>query len=168
MKSKVKLAFDLLELEMEVFSREEQSRIFGGYDPPRDCVFQCLGWISAMYGNQDHDANFYSSGYDRYCGVGSSSGGVEEEAWNFMGKYFNTANLNQNVSGNLENWINNPSGDNQMIATYTNNSGGLHAVAVTSISNGICHYYDPQNMTSSSKPITKMSSFYGIAGECTP
>lgn len=170
MSNKAKLAFDLLEQEMEVFSREEQRAVFGGYDPSTDCFFRCLGWISAMYGNQDHDANFYSRAYSSYCSWDYPSTGAMEvgEVWNFTGNYFNTANLNQNVPGNLENWINNPSGDNHMIATYRTASGGLHAVAVTSISGGRCYYYDPQNDVKLSRPISDMSSFYGIYGECPP
>ncbi len=148
---------------------------YNSKQPPTDCFFQCLGWISAMYGDPAHDTNYYANAYDAINGPMStgtacpSTGGMlVGNALNFAGNYFNTVILNQYIPGNLANWINDPSGDHQLIATYRTPSGDLHAVAVLSIQGNQVYYVDPQNnYATSSKDISLMSNFYGINGECT-
>lgn len=147
--------------------------------PPTDCFFQCLGWISAMNGDTVHDANYYAgvyafthpdpnSAYTFLSGDNSSGGMPANEASSFASIFFNTTNLTGSSTGSLANWINpstNPNGDRQLIGIYRTPSGGLHAINVLSISGNEVSFWDPQKMMPGSVTMSQIVSLYGITAQ---
>ena len=141
---------------------------------PTDCVFQTLGFISAMYGDQSRDSKFYENAYNKLYGnnantTPASNGVPTENVLDFIGKFFITNNLNETVPNNIANWLNpniNRNGDNQLMGVYRTGTGGLHSVTVQGIAGNYNNIYDPQNNNSRDIPSIKMEQYYGVSGEC--
>jgi hypothetical protein len=143
---------------------------------PTDCFFQCLGWISAMYGDQAHDAKYYANIYaftnpnhatnTLYNFLTASGAGVtQSQALSFAGNFFGATDYSGASSQFLAKFINpatNPSGDNQLIGVYRTSTGTLHAVNVQKIEGSTVIFWDPQNSKGGEIDMTKMVSFYGI------
>lgn len=142
--------------------------------PKSDCVFQTMGFMSAMYGTPSRDSKFYEDAYNKLYGTAANStpaanGVLPENMVDFMGRFFVTNNLNETVPNNIADWINlcgNPTGDNQLMGVYRTDSGGLHAVTVQSINGNYSNIYDFQNNKQRDIPSIKMEQYYGIVGEC--
>ena len=147
--------------------------------PPTDCFFQCLGWISQMNGDTVHDANYYASVYAfthpntsvipnfnlSSFNKPSTNGVPLDQASSFAGVFFKATDYSGASNQSLEKFINpstNPSGDHQLIGVYRTETGGLHAVAVTSINGSTVNFYDPQNGSQGNFDMTKKVAFYGI------
>ncbi|OOV29061.1 hypothetical protein BXU11_03795 [Flavobacterium sp. LM5] len=143
---------------------------------PTDCFFQCLGWISTMYGDQAHDAKYYANIYafvnpnhatnTLYNFLTATGVGIiQSQALSFAGNFFAATDYSGASTQFLSKFINpatNPSGDNQLIGVYRTSSGGLHAVNITSIDGNRVNFYDPQKAKEGSVTISEMVSFYGI------
>jgi hypothetical protein len=147
--------------------------------PKTDCFFQCLGWISQMNGDTAHDANYYASVYAfthpntsvipnfnlSSFNKPSTNGMPLDQASSFAGVFFKATDYSGASNQFLEKFINpstNPSGEHQLIGVYRTPTGGLHAIAITSISGPTVNFYDPQNGNSDSRNMTQFESFYGI------
>jgi hypothetical protein len=143
-----------------------------------DCVFQTMGFMSSMYGDQSRDSKFYQDAYNKLYGSASNSnpaanGVSTENMLDFMGRFFVTNNLNETVPNNIANWINpsnNLMGDNQLMGVYRTLSGGLHAVTVQSINGNYSNIYDPQNYYPQNNTPqienSRMEQYYGVSGVC--
>jgi hypothetical protein len=147
--------------------------------PPTDCFFQCLGWISQMNGDTVHDANYYARVYAfthpktsvipnfnlSSFNKPNTNGMPLAQASAFAGTFFKATDYSGASNQFLSNWINpnsNPNGDHQLIGVYRTETGGLHAIAVTSINGSNISFYDPQKGISDSRDMSKFVSFYGI------
>lgn len=143
---------------------------------PTDCFFQCLGWVSAMFGDRTHDAKYYekmyaftnSSGganalYDFL--TGSGGGVTQNQVMSFTSMFFNTTDYSGASIQFLARYINpstNPYGENSLMGLYKGDAGDLHAVMITSIEGNRVNFYDPQKMTASYIDKSKMISYYGL------
>ena len=139
-----------------------------------DCVFQTMGFMSSMYGDQSRDSKFYEDAYNKLYGTAANStpaanGVLPENMLDFMGRYFVTNNLNETVPNNIANWINpsnNQNGDNQLMGIYRTIFGGLHAVTVQGVYGNYNNIYDFQNNQQKNVPSNKMEQYYGVSGVC--
>jgi hypothetical protein len=147
--------------------------------PPMDCVFQCLGWISAMYGDTNHDAKYYENMYAftnssggtnaLYNFLTGSGGGIPiNQVVNFAGKFFNATDYSGATSQFLAKYINpstNPFGSNQLMGIYRDGTtGGLHSIMITKIEGEKVYFYDPQIGNSNSINRSDMKLIVGITG----
>lgn len=142
--------------------------------PPTDCVFQTLGWISAMmFGDQTHDANYYEQYYNfthpssgtnaLYNYLTNSGGGVPPtELMNFLNTFFNATDYSGASTQFLTNYVTNTAGNQELIGVYKTPYGGLHMVNVTKIIGTEVHYWDEQNKKEGFVDMSKMESFIGI------
>lgn len=144
MKTKAKLAFEMLEQEIELLNNSEmQANVGGSYyggSGPTDCVFQTMAYMSQSMG-QNYSLNFIQFLYEQNYGAGSSVDGVPgENVQGFLDYVFNiqsfdACNSNGNVSsGNIFGFYN------------IGEMGNQHAVAIQSINQdaGTAYVYDAQ------------------------
>lgn len=161
MTTKAKLAFDMLEKEMEVISLEQMGLFKGGYDsnsynsngsnpPGRDCFFYAFSGLLGQMG-MNTSPTALEELYNAKYGSHASDGGVpvsrEKE---FMSAYFagcgvvvQNAGLSDYDSDFFKSQL---AMGHKFIANIDNHDGTVHAVTITGIdSDGNYLYVDGQN-----------------------
>lgn len=142
-----------------------------------DCVFQCLGWISAMFGDRAHDSKFYENMYSFMNPVTSSEAAYNfltntergipfNQIFGFTSNFFNVTDFKSTSAVDLAKYINpknDPFGNHQLMGIFRSAEGTLHAVNITSISGSTLNYFDFQNNTPGSIERVKMIAVFGIS-----
>lgn len=147
----------------------------GGSVPPTDCVFQTLGWISAMmFGDQTHNAEYYEQYYNfthpsgddvLYNYLTNSGGGVPpDELLNFVKTFFNATDYSGASNQFLTNYLTNSAGNQELIGVYKTPTGGFHMVNIIAINGTTVSFFDAQNPTREDNKVdmSDMISFIGI------
>lgn len=147
----------------------------GGSVPPTDCVFQTLGWISAMmFGDQTHNAEYYEQYYNfthpsgddvLYNYLTNSGGGVPpDELLNFVKTFFNATDYSGASNQFLTNYLTNSAGNQELIGVYKTPTGGFHMVNMIAINGTTVSFFDAQNPTREDNKVdmSDMISFIGI------
>jgi hypothetical protein len=192
MKNKSRLAFEQLELEMQVLSKEEQRYVVGstgsiaddyernhpsgGIAPgsaaltigmqKTDCFFQALAYANNFLGGDDkRNSSYFYNAYN--SSYGNADGGVANFsiADAFASNFFVQQNINNSVLGNMDNFANGTGG--VLIGTYTTSAGYQHAVIITKMNNdGTFNYYDPQNNSSNTRNVKQLTHYLALTRNC--
>lgn len=177
MKNKVKLAFEMLEQEMEVFGKEEQRGAFGGYGsssgynplPNGYCLFNAIAnifdgttanaWLYASNyeANNNEIRNYDSNG--NFTGYSMSGNQMYNVISNADGGY---ATVNYVSSGSFSSSMFNGGARILAILTNAGPGGEQHAVEIKSVnSDGTFDYFDAttgNTVTGSSATVGNMFS----------
>jgi hypothetical protein len=192
MKNKSRLAFEQLELEMQVLSKEEQRYVVGstgsiaddyernhpsgGIAPgsaaltigmqKTDCFFQALAYANNFLGGDDkRNSSYFYNAYN--SSYGNADGGVANFsiADAFASNFFVQQNINNSVPGNMDNFANGTGG--VLIGTYTTSAGYQHAVIITHVySNGRIDFYDPQNNIQVKNSPRSITHYLALTSNC--
>lgn len=166
-KSKQILAFEQLEAEMELITKDELTELKGGDDPfiPSDCVFQAIAFatgrtvteVLVAYGNHVNS----STGTTGISGmIDGFANGVTPENAAWLANNFGLTNEGDTPTGASGSSF---MGD-QSVAFLNNGSGNGHAIVLTGNANyGEYYYHDPQTGTNGtiSKTDPRIMGTYG-------
>lgn len=147
--NKAKLAFDLLEKEMEALSSVESNAFKGGYVSGwSDCVIEAISFatgrpydeVYSAYGAfMSSSTGTHNSGYWQYDLV---TNGVTFDNAAAFAQYMGLTNVGDTPHGASGYSV---SGD-QSVAFLNNGGGNGHAIVLTgNASSGQYYYYDPQS-----------------------
>lgn len=148
MNNKAKLAFEMLEQEMEVIGRGNLENFKGGNGPLNDCVIEAIAFATGRSYNEVLDA--YGSFMSTSTGSGSSGSWEFDIVLNGT-SVANAAAFAQHMG--LTNVGDTPEGANgysvfgdQSVVFLDYGEGNGHAVVITGNQDAFnYYYYDPQN-----------------------
>lgn len=149
-KNRAKLAFDLLEQEMEVLTSKQTNEFKGGQTTGfNDCVIEAISYATGLSYNQVLDA--YGAFKETTTGVSGSSGAWEYNAIsngvNYTDACAFAVHMGLTNSGDVPQGANGTTqtGD-QSVAYLDYGNGNGHAIVLTgNANNNDYSYYDPQN-----------------------
>lgn len=143
--------------------------------PPTDCVFQCIAYLAAVYGDTsvsfDSIKNIYNSlasGAISSGIIGNANSGVDAYLLNSISDQFFNRASGINTISQLSNFIKS-GGDNFAIGTYNVGNGSSHAVIITGITSDGSQYIctDVQNGGRERFIYTsQFTGFVAITGGC--
>jgi hypothetical protein len=144
MKKLKKFTIEALRREMPVLEEAEERGIVGGSGIDGLCVFNCLTYLSGLFGCE-YDINYYINSFAETNGFAGVLYGVNQsDFFSFTASNFETSSLmsGTQIAGSLN-------ANNQMLAAI-NTGGGQHAVILTNYHNltdyyhlNVYTYYDP-------------------------
>lgn len=140
-RSKAKMAFDLLEKEMDILYGHELRQFKGGgaWDPGTDCVFKTMSHLSNKLGC-GQSVNYFEDSYDNMYGSGSSGSGVQgPNLSEFVSSYFSKTG----AGGSESTMDAHHSMGREVMIVFQTASGTHHAVS-----------YDPDNDSNSGNTVS--------------